>query len=59
MPMRRRAFLAGAAAAFLPAAAAEAAGGVPAEIWAAKLVEAGTRQVGVTLRYDPAYVTLG
>jgi uncharacterized protein len=36
-----------------------AAHAVPsAEPWAAKLIEAARAQVGVTLRYDPSYVTL-
>ena len=52
----RRAFLTGLAAAIPTVALATAEG--KQEAWSARLVEAAERQVGVTLRYDPAYVRL-
>lgn len=42
----------------LPALAQSAAFFAEAEPWAAKLIAAAEAQIGVTVRYDPAYVTL-
>lgn len=58
MPARRAFLKLGAAFGLAQLASSEAIAQPPVEPWAARLLEAAHAQVGVTVMYDPAYVSL-